>query len=116
MALQRDLVPIGSVVRVQDVLLVVVGHRLARDEDAIGLCYELVPYPLGFVNARSLSLMPASRVDDVVLEGLRTQQGDEYLADLRAALEAAEGVGYHEYADAVLAFQGYMNEREAQHG
>ena len=105
-----NLAPIGSIVRVKDVLLVVVGHRMARDEQAIGLCYVLVPYPLGFVSAANLSLMPVRLVDEVVCAGYVTDEGTKYLEELSDVAESAEGVGYHDYADAVLAFDNYLKE------
>ncbi len=107
------LAPIGSIVRVQDVLLVVVGHRMARDEQEIGLCYLLVPYPLGFVRAQNLSITPVRKVDEVVFTGLCTEEGMNYLAGLSEAAESAKGVGYHDYADAVLAFNNYLKEEGA---
>lgn len=111
--MQGDLAPIGSIVRVRDVLLVVAGHRLARDDQHMGLCYLLVPYPLGFISAQSLSITPASKIDEVLFTGLNTNEGQEYLGALSSALESIKGVGYHDYADAVLAFNNYLKEEGA---
>lgn len=109
------LAPIGSIVRVQDVLLVVVGHRMARDENNVGMCYMLVPYPLGFVTVSSLSLTPVSKIDEVVEEGLHTSEGDEYLASMEELMAQAEGLDYDAYADAVLAFKLFLKKEGATH-
>lgn len=45
---------------------VVVGHRLVRDGDGVATDYLTVPYPLGFVGAESLQVLPASAVEAVV--------------------------------------------------
>ena len=111
--MQGNLAPIGSIVRVRDVLLVVAGHRLARDDQEIGMCYLLVPYPLGFVSAQSLTITPVRKIDEVVFTGLNTDEGAEYLAGLQESTASAKGIGYHEYADAVLAFNNYLKEEGA---
>ena len=45
---------------------VVVGHRLVCDGDGVATSYLTVPYPLGFVGAESLQVLPASAVEAVV--------------------------------------------------
>ena len=91
----------------------VVGHRLARDDQQIGLCYLLVPYPLGYINPQSLSITPAGKIDEVVFTGLTTNEGRDYLEALSSTLESAKGVAYHDYADAVLAFNSYLKDEGA---
>ena len=112
--MSAEFAPIGSVVRIKDVRLVVIGHRMARDGESIGMCYLLVPYPLGFVDASSLSLTPASKIDEVVSRGYETDEGNEYLTGLQGMAESAKGVGYDDFADAVLSFNNYLKEKGGQ--
>ena len=58
--------PLGSVLQVDGRRYVVVGHRLVRDGDGVATGYLTVPYPLGFVGAESLQVLPASAVEAVV--------------------------------------------------
>lgn len=102
--------PIGSVVRIQESKFVIVGHRMAREDDKVGVCYVLVPYPLGFMKADSLTLTPASKVDEVLCAGFTNSEGLEYLSELESAGKAIEGIDYHDYADAVLCVGNYVNE------
>lgn len=109
-----ELASIGSVVRIHESKFVVIGHRMARDELNIGMCYILVPYPLGFVDASSLSLTPIGRVDTVLAQGYCPDAGMEYLDELSKLVEESEGIRYDDYADAVLSFKNYLKEERVQ--
>ena len=97
---------IGSVIRVENQRFVVVGHRMTRDDQLVGLGYLVVPYPLGFVEMDNLTVIPASRVDALVCAGLDNKEGQDYLAELDAVVQQSAGMGYDDYADAVLLLKG----------
>ena len=103
---------IGSVVAVRGRRFVVVGHRVVRDGGHAGLGYLVVPYPFGFVDSDSLSLMPAAGVECVVRPGHRDDLGDTYLAELDAIAERNATIPYDDYADAVLAWRKYLVKEE----
>lgn len=103
---------IGSVVAVRGRRFVVVGHRVTRDGGHAGLGYLVVPYPFGFVDGDSLSLMPATGVERVVRPGYRNELGDAYLAELDAIAERNAAIPYDDYADAVLAWRTYLDKEE----
>ena len=94
---------------------VVVGHRLTRDGEAMGAGYVLVPYPLGFVDAESLTVVPASAVDEVVCAGFADASTASYLSDFEALAQASAGIPYSEYAASVRLLRDFARE-EAHHG
>ena len=89
---------------------VVVGHRMVRDGAQVALGYVLVPYPLGFVDARSLLVAPARLVDAVVAEGYESPAGAAHLAQLEALARESAGIPYEEYAQGVALLQGLAQE------
>lgn len=96
-----NLEPIGSVVSIDDRRFVVIGHRMTRDGDDVGAGYVLVPYPLGFANADSLFVVPASRVGEVVAKGFSNDDGVAHVAQLEELAQAMGDITYAEYASGV---------------
>lgn len=110
-----NLQPVGSVVAIGARRFVVVGHRLTRDGVTVGAGYALVPYPLGFVDAGSLTVAPASSVDEVVCAGYANEATAAYLEEFEALAQANADVPYDEYAESVRLLQDFARE-EAHHG
>ena len=96
-----DLVPIGSVVLIDERRFVVMGHRMTRDGEGVAAGYVLVPYPLGFADTSSLAVVPASRVDEVVAEGFSNEAGTAHLEELDGLAHALAEIPYSEYESGV---------------
>ena len=94
---------------------VVVGHRMTRDGELVGPGYVVVPYPLGFVDADSLQVVPASEVGAVVGEGYVSDASDAYLSDFSALAEANSAIAYDEYVASARLLRDFARE-EAQKG
>lgn len=88
---------------------------MARDGSHISPGYLLVPYPLGFIAASSLTLTPASHIDEVVSVGFVSPEGEDYLREFGAIADESDGMAYDEYADAVQAFRNYLREEAGSH-
>lgn len=94
---------------------VVVGHRLTRDGELVGAGYVLVPYPLGFVDAQSLSVVPASAVDEVAQAGFSDAQTASYLAEFSALAQASADIPYDEYVASMRLLHDFA-QKEVRHG
>lgn len=111
-----ELQPLGTVVQIGERRYVVAGHRMTRDGEGMGIGYVVVPYPLGFVSADSLVLVPASQVSEIVAAGYANEVSDAYLARYdELAAESAE-IPYEAYAHNVSLLQGLANEGLCQGG
>ena len=101
---------IGSVVAIDGRRFVVIGQRLTRDGENVGAGYVLVPYPLGFVDADSLAVVPASRVSEIVAEGFESDTGADHLAQFEEFADALADTPYSEYASSVQLLQDFARE------
>ena len=110
-----SLQPLGSVLAIGARRFVVVGHRMTPDGATTGAGYVLVPYPLGFVTTESLTVVPASVVDEVVSTGFSNDATATYLAEFEALARANAAVPFSEYAESVRLLQDFARE-EAHHG
>lgn len=108
-----ELHAIGTVVALGGRRYVVVGHRMAPDGERMGIGYVLVPYPLGFVDAESLSVVPASRVEDVVAEGYDAEPGERHLEGLAELAQATSDVPASEYAESLRLLHDFAQEGDA---
>lgn len=110
----RSLSPhvIGTVVELGKRRFVVVGHRMVRDGVGVGVGYVLVPYPLGFVDVESLSVVPASLVGvgDVVAEGFANEAGERLLAELAELARVSAGIPYEEFTQGATLLAGLARE------
>lgn len=86
---------------------------MTRDGFDAGMGYVVVPYPLGFVDAGSISLVPASSVQEVVAEGLASEAGDAHLEQLQELARAGEGIPYDEYEASVRLLRDFAQEGAA---
>lgn len=69
---------VGTIVAIQDNKFMVCGYRPYDNEGKVGMGHLLVPYPMGFMNAESLSLVSSDTVFPVVHEGFRNEDGESY--------------------------------------
>lgn len=81
----------------------------------VGAGYVLVPYPLGFVDADSLTVVPASAVDEVVVAGFADQATTSYLAQFEALAQASAGIPYSEYVESERLLRDFAAQ-EVRHG
>lgn len=107
--------PIGSVLAVGERKFVVVGHRMTRDGDRVAAGYMVVPYPLGFVDADSLAVIPARAADALVAAGFANEAGTVYLERFEALAQASDGIAYEEYAESMRLLGDFVREG-GQHG
>lgn len=105
-----ELHAIGTVVSVDERRYVVVGHRLVPDGAGMAAGYVLVPYPLGFVDADSLSVVAVRRVDKVVAEGFETAAGDAHLASVAALAQESAGLTAAEYEQGAQLLRAFARE------
>ena len=73
-----QILPIGSVVKVQNYKLCLLGARMVEWEGKYVLAYSAVKHPRGFAGEDSMGLIPASAVEDVLFRGYEEQNGKKY--------------------------------------
>ena len=89
---------IGSVIAIQENKFVVCGYNpYEREDGSVGFGYVLVPYPLGFVNVDSLSLVDVERAYPVVHEGYKNEAAEEADQVLEAARESSKNLTMAEF-------------------
>lgn len=69
---------VGSVIDIKGGKFVVCGYRPFDDGGKVGMGYLLVPYPLGFMNLDSFSLVSSETDYPVVHEGFRNEDNEKY--------------------------------------
>lgn len=69
---------VGSIIDIEGGKFVVCGYRPYDNEGTVGMGYLLVPYPLGFVNLDSFSLVPSDADYPLVHEGFCNEDGEQY--------------------------------------
>lgn len=97
---------VGSLVEADGVIRMVCGYRLIDDNGTIGVGYILVPYPFGFIDESSISMLPASRIGQVFSEGSRDEEALAFVQPLEEIANAAESSstleGYYKYINDAL--------------
>ena len=83
---------------------------MTRDGERLGVGYVVVPYPLGFVGEESLSLVPASAGSEVVAEGLSSEAGVDYLAQLEELARVEAETPYEAYAQGIALVREFVRE------
>ena len=102
---------VGSVIAIQDKKFMVCGYRPIEQDDGIGMGYLLLPYPLGFMDTSSFSLVSSDADYPTVFEGFRNEDAEQYDAGLELVRKAGRGVTMDEVRAAVPAV---MAELEAE--
>ena len=72
------ILPIGSVVKVREYKLCLLGARLEEREGKYVLAYCAVKHPRGFAGGDSVGLIPASAIEEVLFVGSEGAGGKKY--------------------------------------
>ncbi len=101
----EQILPVGSVVGVQEKKLMLLGAALKELEGALVLSYYAVPYPRGFVTVDSLGFISARAIDTVYARGYEDPVGTRYLEGITELYRELEGKKMQE-AEQILAQAG----------
>lgn len=102
---------VGSIIAIQDNKFMVCGYRPIEQDGAVGMGYLLLPYPLGFTNIESFSLVSADTDYPTVFEGFRNESAEQY----DAALERVRVEGRNtSWADFTAAIPDLLDELEVE--
>lgn len=102
---------VGSVIDIKGGKFVVCGYRPFDNDGKVGMGYLLVPYPLGFVNLDSFSLVSSENDYPTIHEGFRSEDAESY----DRLLEQARTYGRETAFDEVLsAAEGVREEIESR--
>lgn len=67
------LLPIGSVLKINEVNAIICGYQIQKKEEHNTLCYVIVPYPTGFGTMRDVYTIPTDADMEVVFQGYRSK-------------------------------------------
>ena len=90
---------VGSAVIIGSNTFIVCGYRPIEQDGHVDMGYLLVPYPLGYVNIDSLSLVTADNDYPVAHTGFRNNDAQAY----DCLLEQVRDLGRNVTAEAVVA-------------
>lgn len=108
---------VGSIIAIQENKFMVCGYRAAEREDGtVGMGYLLIPYPFGFVNMDSFSLVPFDRTYEVVHEGHRTAEVTELEQLLQGVNEDGRDITAEEFRAAAIELDAELDEELAELG
>ena len=70
--------PVGSIVKIGDAKAIIVGISFQETGDKYCKFYQVIKYPVGYLNERSIRSFPAEQVE-LVSAGYRGSHTDSYL-------------------------------------
>ncbi len=82
-----NLLPIGSVITVNEHKLSIIGYSNVKSEDKGKVGYYVVPYPVGYIGIEKTFFVPFDIEMTVLSEGYRTEATDALLKLLGDSLE-----------------------------
>lgn len=74
-----EILPIGTVIKIKEYLLMIVGYKSIKGENAILHYYGVVPYPLGFLDDDSFNFILMDSSFDIVYRGYSSNESDKYI-------------------------------------
>ena len=72
------LLPIGTILQVQDKKMIILGYRMEEEEE-FKHYYIGAAYPLGIVDRSTLALLPIQAPYDVVFEGYKDSSYESFI-------------------------------------
>lgn len=88
------LLPLGSVLKINDLKVCIIGYTSVEKENASVLGYFVVSYPLGFTNIDKVFFVPYALDCIVLKEGYKTMAYEKLLKTLTEGLKFAEKISY----------------------
>ncbi len=74
------LLPIGTIINVNEIELMIVGYREIQNKDKFVFCYVVSVFPIGYTgNEKSVSLIPIKKEYEVVYRGLENDVSLRYI-------------------------------------
>jgi len=79
--------PIGSIVKVKDQELVIVGYRISHPEFEKRYDYMGYPYPYGFIDTNTNIIFDFEEIESIVFEGFKDEQYKEMLYNIEKNIQ-----------------------------
>ena len=81
------ILPIGSIIKVDNIKLMVSGHFSKEEGDKNQYYYVCLPYPIGYVNKEKIVTVKVETEVEVLHEGYQTERGNTYTEQLSKVSE-----------------------------
>lgn len=103
---------IGSIVRYNSSEYMVIGYKACETDNRIVPCYVVVPIPMGYLEAESLRLLAADKVETLVQEGLRNDICLKYVDSIENRYKVLSGLSADEWRAEEQGFIDALKELE----
>lgn len=87
------LLPIGSIIKIKEHKLCIIGYTSMTREDKTQCGYYAVPYPIGYINVEKTLFIPTSMSAEVLAYGYRTEASEKAVELLEIYFNAADTIG-----------------------
>lgn len=92
------LLPLGSVIKVKDRKVSIIGYGSDEKDETMTVGYFVVPYPIGFTSIEKVFFIPHNTEIELVAEGYKTEPSEQALNLLVKSFEAAKKIPYDDLA------------------
>lgn len=99
------LLPLGTVIRVNEHNVCIIGYGSAKNEKATGDGYLVVSYPLGFTNINKTFFIPHNYDFEILAEGYKTEASSVALDIFGIGLEKLQNASTEEIEEINKAFE-----------
>ena len=87
------LLPIGSIIRIKEQKLCIIGYTSISKEDKTHCGYYAVPYPIGYINVEKTLFVPLAVNVEVLAYGYQTEASEKSIGLLGTYFSAADTIG-----------------------
>lgn len=101
---------VGTLLVCGDQPFMVCGYRFIEQDERLLPCYVMVPYPLGYINENSLSLVDATINRKVIATGLNNDAQTRFNNALEEVCLAKNGMTLDEYLNTLDAVRSALLE------
>jgi len=106
------ILPIGSVVKVDEAKYVIAGYHRGEKDNHFKYVYIGANFPNGFENQNSLKLFGFDEVQEVLSEGYLSESGKTYTERLERASENAKEITLDELKAFFTVYQKYVKDKK----
>lgn len=115
--MRQEIYPIGSVIKVENTKVMIIGIHLYAREDKMVLDYSVVPYPLGCMSENSVGLLSTRTKLELVSKGYENEITKRILQRYQNIDDMIDEISLEEFEEEMCIIkeqlQGYRREVEA---
>lgn len=103
---------IGSIIKLNDYKLCVVGYTIADNDVTETSGYFVVPYPTGFTSLDKVFFIPFDIECEVVAEGYKHDASNQFMSVLAENMKLAETLSYSDLEEILKEYKKILPQKE----